>query len=80
MGSLVTDLKSLNFRKTYDIFSTPQIYLLDKNKKIIGKKLDALTLGKLLEQLEKIEIPYIKILEQEKEEKDSKQQKANKAG
>ncbi len=76
----VTDLKSLNFRKTYDIFSTPQIYLLDKNKKIIGKKLDALTLGKLLEQLEKIEIPYIKILEQEKEEKDSKQQKANKAG
>ena len=32
----VTDLKSLNFRKTYDIFSTPQVYLLDANKKIIG--------------------------------------------
>ena len=38
----VTDLKSLNFRKTYDIFSTPQIYLLDKDKKIIGKTVEVL--------------------------------------
>ena len=35
-----TDLKSLNYSSTYDIFSTPQVYLLDKNKIIIGKKLD----------------------------------------
>ena len=36
----LTDLKSLNYSTTYDIFSTPQVYLLDKSKKIIGKKLD----------------------------------------
>ena len=28
-----------NFRNNYDIYSTPTIYLLDKNKKIIGKRL-----------------------------------------
>ena len=68
----VTDLKSLNFRKTYDIFSTPQIYLLDKDKKIIGKKLDALTFGKLIQRLEGIEISYIKELEKINNEKKDK--------
>ena len=28
-----------NFRNNYDIYSTPTIYLLDENKKIIGKRL-----------------------------------------
>lgn len=54
----VTDLKSLNFRKTYDIFSTPQIYLLDENKKIIGKKLDSKTLANILERMLKIELKF----------------------
>jgi len=51
----VTDLQSLNFRKTYDIFSTPQIYLLDQNKVIQAKKLDALNLAKIMEIKEKLE-------------------------
>lgn len=42
-----TDLKSLNYHDTYDIYSTPVIYLLDENKKILAKRLD-------IEQLEKI--------------------------
>ena len=29
-----------NFRHDFDISSTPQIFILDKNKKIIAKKLD----------------------------------------
>ncbi|HET8573328.1 MAG TPA: thioredoxin-like domain-containing protein [Edaphocola sp.] len=29
-----------NFKDNYDVYSTPQVYLLDKNKTIIGKKLD----------------------------------------
>jgi thiol-disulfide isomerase/thioredoxin len=66
----VTDLKSLNFRKTYDIFSTPQVYLLDSEKKIIGKRLDALTLGKMVEHLENIEMYYVTTLE-EQEKKDA---------
>lgn len=44
-----TDLKSLNYSNTYDVYSTPQIYLLDKDKKIIGKKLDADLVKKILE-------------------------------
>lgn len=51
----VTDLQSLNFRKTYDIFSTPQIYLLDQNKVIQAKKLDALNLAKIMEIKEKLD-------------------------
>jgi thiol-disulfide isomerase/thioredoxin len=45
-----TDLNSLNFSSTYDIYSTPQIYLLDKTKKIIGKKLDTDLLEKVINQ------------------------------
>lgn len=41
------------FRETYNIESTPQFYLLDKDRKIVGKRLNAETLPKLLEGLEK---------------------------
>lgn len=44
-----TDIKSLNYQNTYDIFTTPQIYLLDKNKKIIAKRLNADLLKKVLD-------------------------------
>ena len=36
-----TTLNSLNFRDYWDIFSTPQFYLLDENKVIIAKKINA---------------------------------------
>lgn len=29
-----------NFRRLYDVYSTPVIYLLDENKKIVAKRLD----------------------------------------
>lgn len=45
-----TDLQSLNYKDTYDIFSTPQIYLLDKDKKFIAKKLDVNLLKQVLER------------------------------
>lgn len=54
----VTDLKSLNFRKTYDIFSTPQIYLLDKNKVIVAKRLDANNLAKIIEHKLNVTLDY----------------------
>lgn len=44
-----TDLASLNYSATYDIYSTPQVYLLDKDKKIIGKKLDTELLKQVFE-------------------------------
>ena len=37
------------FRLFYDIRSTPSIYLLDKGKKIIAKRIDVETLEKVLE-------------------------------
>lgn len=50
-----TDLKSLNYNKTYDIFSTPQIYLLNRDKVIIGKKLDTELLKQVLNKEEAIQ-------------------------
>jgi thiol-disulfide isomerase/thioredoxin len=38
-----------SFRQLYDITLTPTLYLLDKNKNIIGKKLTILQLNELLE-------------------------------
>lgn len=35
----LTDLSSLNFRHTWDLSTYPVVYVLDKNKVIIGKKL-----------------------------------------
>lgn len=43
-----TDLKSLNYSTTYDVFTTPQIYLLNKDKVIIAKKLDSELLKQVL--------------------------------
>lgn len=36
-----TTLNSLNFRDFWDIYSTPQVYVLDENKNIIAKKIMA---------------------------------------
>jgi thiol-disulfide isomerase/thioredoxin len=41
------------FKKNYDVFSTPKIYLLDQNKVIIGKGLDHTNILQLLEWQEK---------------------------
>lgn len=46
-----SDLKSLNYHDTFDIYKTPTIYVLDKDKKIIGKNLESEGLDKYLRQL-----------------------------
>lgn len=46
-----TTLESLNFRTTYDIFSTPRLFLLDENKKIIATKLSPEQLGDFVDHL-----------------------------
>ena len=47
-----TDLKSLNYHTTYDVYTTPQIYLLDKSKKILAKKIDTELLKSVLGKIE----------------------------
>ncbi|MFO8234861.1 MAG: DUF5106 domain-containing protein [Bacteroidales bacterium] len=39
-----------DFRSKYDIYSTPTIYLIDKNKRIIAKRIDHNSLKQMLEQ------------------------------
>jgi flagellar motor protein MotB len=47
-----TSLESLNYQTTYDIFSTPQIYLLDKDKKIIAKRVSISQIEEMLDHLQ----------------------------
>jgi thiol-disulfide isomerase/thioredoxin len=39
------------FRKAYNIYSVPQLYLLDENKKIIAHDLDSVSLTRILNKL-----------------------------
>lgn len=43
--------RTANFRWYYDVYSTPVIYVLDKNKKILGKRIDYKQLGGYLDHL-----------------------------
>ena len=43
---------SSNWRDQYDIYSTPVIYLLDKDKKILAKRISYKQISKIIERLE----------------------------
>jgi peroxiredoxin len=45
--------RTSDFRSKYDVYSTPIIYLLDENKKIIGKRLDQNNIGLVIENYER---------------------------
>ncbi len=47
-----TTVESLNYQETYDIFSTPKIFVLDKDKKIIAKSLSISQLEDMLDHLQ----------------------------
>jgi len=48
----VTTLESLNYQNTYDIFSTPKVFLLDKDKKIIAKSISISQLEDMVDRLQ----------------------------
>lgn len=50
-----TTLESLNYQDTYDIFSTPRVWILDKDKKIIGKGLGVAQIEEFLDRLQGFE-------------------------
>jgi thiol-disulfide isomerase/thioredoxin len=64
-----TTIQSLNYQETYDIFSTPRVFLLDKDKKIIAKQLSIAQLEDYLDYLQGYKGPKI-IEEDKKDEKD----------
>jgi len=47
-----TSLEALNYQTTFDIFSTPRIFVLDKDKKIIAKQLSVSQLEDMLDKLQ----------------------------
>jgi peroxiredoxin len=47
-----TTLESLNYQDTYEIYSTPKVFILDKDKKIIGK---GLGIAQLEEYMDKVQ-------------------------
>lgn len=49
-----TTIESLNYQTTYDIFSTPRVFVLDKDKNIIAKNLSISQLEDLLDRLQNI--------------------------
>ena len=46
---------SSNWRDEYDIYSTPVIYLLDKDKKILAKRISYSQISKVIKRLEEID-------------------------
>jgi peroxiredoxin len=44
-------LNENDFRQAYSVYTVPQLYLLDKNKKIIGRRLDSVALSQMLNHL-----------------------------
>ncbi len=47
-----TSLEALNYQTTFDIFSTPRVFVLDKDKKIIAKQLSISQLEDMLDKLQ----------------------------
>lgn len=47
-----TTLESINYQVTYDIFSTPRVWILDKDKVIIGKGLGVAQLEDFLDKIQ----------------------------
>ena len=56
----ITNLESLNFRTTFDVYATPKMFLLDENKNILAKQIGAVQLAEILSQMEGLEetLPY----------------------
>lgn len=50
-----TNIESLNFRSTFDIYATPVTFLLNEKKEIIAKKIEVEQIEELLERFKKKE-------------------------
>ena len=64
-----TTLESINYQDTYDIFSTPRVWVLDKDKKIIAKSLSIAQMERLFDRLQGHEDDE-KLFELEEEKED----------
>jgi thiol-disulfide isomerase/thioredoxin len=51
--NLYDPLNETNFRQYYDVYSTPVLYIIDKNKKVIAKRIAAEKIKSFIEDYEK---------------------------
>lgn len=65
-----TTLESLNYQDTYDIFSTPKVWILDKDKKIVAKGLGISQIEDFLDRVQGLESEE-KIFKPEDDKEDS---------
>lgn len=66
-----TTIKSLNYQKTYDIYATPKVWVLDKDKRIIAYSLTVSQLENLMDRLQgKTDLPVLYPIEKEDAEED----------
>jgi thiol-disulfide isomerase/thioredoxin len=70
-----TTLQSLNYHQYWDVNSTPKVYLMDKDHKVLAKSLGADQLDELLKRLESGETDIAPIKEHEYEDEDAPKQK-----
>lgn len=52
-----TTIESLNYADTWDVYSTPRFFLVDKDRKIIAKQLDVDQMAELIKALNKRDLP-----------------------
>jgi len=68
-----TTVESMNVSSTYDIFSTPRIFLLDKDKTIIAKQISVSQLEEMLDRMQGKENEPKLFPEEEEEDKHMQQ-------
>ena len=50
----LTTIESLNYAETYDVYSTPKMFVLDGDRKLVGKQLTPEQIGDLISKLREI--------------------------
>lgn len=50
----LTTIESLNYAETYDVYSTPKMFVLDGERKLVGKQLTPAQIGELIGKLREI--------------------------
>ncbi|MEO7082509.1 MAG: hypothetical protein ABIY71_13330, partial [Flavobacteriales bacterium] len=55
-----TTIESLNYADAWDVYSTPKFFLMDEDRKIVGKQLDVDQMVELVKALEKKKKPAVK--------------------
>ena len=71
-----TNVQSINYSEHYDIYSTPKVFVLDKDKKIVAKSLSIPQLEELLDLLQEVpDAPKIFPKEDKKDKEDKNDEK-----